>query len=248
MMAALKHFTVISLVAASVATPLIVYSLAQAKWHERDEFLRRLAGQLAELTAENEHLSDLVAEAKTNALSRDQLTELLRLRGQIRSLREKTNAIQRLQNENQGLQAGLDTGQNPKAAQSEAELSKELAAETIDVMKNVFAELQSALKKFADDHKGRAPNSFSQLRNYFPVSAGKRMPGLYTFEFIRDDAPRPDDVLILREARTRRTPEGKLARVYAFSDGTVVEVYQADDDDFDVWEKARAALPSAAGQ
>src|ERR1017187_388806 len=115
MTAALKHFIVISLVAASVATPLIVHSLAQAKWHERDEFLRRLAGQLAELTAEDEHLSDLVAEAKTNDLSRDQLTELLRLRGQIRSLREQTNAIQRLQNETQRLQAGLDTGQNPKA-------------------------------------------------------------------------------------------------------------------------------------
>lgn len=248
MTAALKHFIVISLVAASLAMPLIVHSRAQAKWHERDEFLRRQAGQLAELTAENEHLSKLAADTKTNALSRDQLTELLRLRGQIRNLHEQTNAIQRLQKENQGLQAGLDTGQNPKVAQSEAELSKELAAETIDAMRNVFAELQSALKKFAEDHKGRAPNDFYHLRNYFPVSAGKRMPGLYTFEFIRDEAPHPEDVLILREERTRRTPDGKEARVYAFSDGTVVEVYQADSNDFDAWEKAHMVLPSAAGQ
>ena len=126
---------------------------------------------------------------------------------------------------------------------SEAERNGQLAIETVQAMNNIVAALPAALQKFANDHNGRRPTSFSELRNYFPISEGRRMPGLYTFEFIRDEGPQPGDALILREAGVRRR-SGTSSRVYAFGDGRVVE-RTLNDDGFEAWEKQHL-VPSPA--
>src|ERR1017187_5404411 len=74
-----------AVVIASVAAPLAVQHSAQVKCRERDELLRQQTERLAELSAENHRLSNLVAQAESSALSTDQFRELLRLRGELRS-------------------------------------------------------------------------------------------------------------------------------------------------------------------
>ena len=54
-----------AVVIASVAAPLAVRHSAQVKWRERNELLRQQTGRWAELSAENQRLSNLVAQAES---------------------------------------------------------------------------------------------------------------------------------------------------------------------------------------
>lgn len=77
-----------AIVAASVVTPLMVQHQAQARLRDQDGALRRRADQLVKLQAENEQFSKLLASAENSrSLSNEQLTELMRLRGEVGRLR-----------------------------------------------------------------------------------------------------------------------------------------------------------------
>src|SRR3989442_5567 len=103
--AGLKLGVVSAIVFASVATPLVIQHCAQIKWHEKNEALRQQADRLAQLAAENERLSNLVAQTKGPSLSNDQLSELLRLRGEIGQLRQMVMGTDKLRMENEQLLA-----------------------------------------------------------------------------------------------------------------------------------------------
>ena len=218
---------VCALVIVSVVSPLALQRSAASKLRKVNDSLAQQAGQLTQLTVENEHLSRLADAARSaQPLSADQINELLKLRNEIDRLRGETNGIQKLRAENRRLKLG------PTAPEFEAELS----AQTIEAMKRVSLELPNALQKLAREHGDRNPN-FSELRNYFPAFEGRRMPGLHTFNFVRDEGPRPGDALILCEESTRWQSDGKAAKkVYGFTDGTAVEV-TSEDGDFAAWEK-----------
>jgi hypothetical protein len=204
--------------------------------------LRQQTGQLARSVAENESLSNAVAGLKPALpLSDDQLRELLRLRSEVGALRRQTNLIRELRDENRRLQARAIAGPDQPARMSAAELDAALAAETLEAGKSVARELPGALLRFAQAHTNAMPADFSELRKYFPT-AGGRLPGLLLFEFARDTGPQPGDALILRESGSREGPDGKWRRVYAFSDGRVVEAL-SEDGEFDEWEKERGIPP-----
>ena len=238
----LKLGLVMAIVTASVALPLAVHYRIQEKLRVAERASWSLAGQMEQLRTHNQRLSNSVAEANAQSLSPDQLQELLRLRSEKSRLREQTAAMQKLHDENQRLQSQSASPEQPHVPRSEEELNDDLAAETVQAMKNIFAELPAALQKFAQEHNGEGLQSFSQLRKYFPMSDGKRMPGLYMFDFIRDGGPKPGDVLILGELGARRRPDKTWSRVYAFSDGRVIE-RTSNDDDFEAWEKQQLVLP-----
>ena len=236
MTAKLKCVPVLAMVAASIVLPLSVQHHVHIKLREKDEALRRGAGQVEQSAAENERLSNSVAQANAQSLAGDQLLELLKLRSEVSQLRAQAASLQKLSEENQRLQIQSARPQQPGISMSAAERNDQLAIETVQAMKNIVAALPAALQKFAQDHHGQHPIDFSQLRNYFPASEGRRMPGLYTFEFIRAEGPQPGDALILREAGVRRRPDETSWRVYAFSDGRIGE-QTLNENDFDAWEK-----------
>src|SRR5207244_3477182 len=83
-----------AIVAASVVTPLLVQHQAQARLRDQDGALRQRADQLVKLQADNERLSKLLASVKNSrSPSNDQLSELMRLRGEIGRLQ---TAVQEL--------------------------------------------------------------------------------------------------------------------------------------------------------
>ncbi len=75
-----------ALVVAGVATPLVIQHQASTKLLEKDAFLRQQADQLAQLTAENQRLSNLVAASKTARPPAGDQRELLRLRAEVSRL------------------------------------------------------------------------------------------------------------------------------------------------------------------
>ena len=82
-MTKLKLGILTAIIIAGSAAAWAIQQSARTKLRERNESLEPQARQLALLSAENERLSNLLAVEKTSrSLSKDQLQELLKLRGQ----------------------------------------------------------------------------------------------------------------------------------------------------------------------
>ncbi len=231
-------------IATGAAAPWVIHRAAAASLRERETRLQQQTARLARLVAENERLSNLVARADAPALSTEQLGELLKLRSEAGALRGQTNAMQRLREENRELQSRATNAQSAASQRSPAELDAELSIETIEAMRNVCRWLPQALQMFGNEHDHKAPADFAELRQFFPKPDGRRITGLYTFEFIRDDGPLPGDALILRERSARQNLDGQWTRVYGFADGRAIEA-TSDDREFKTWEKQHLGPPPA---
>jgi len=86
---------------ACVLTPLVIQHQAQASLRKKDEVLQQESDQLAQLTADNQRLSNLLARAnRTPTISNDQLNELLNLRGEIGRLRQQARELTQSQTGN----------------------------------------------------------------------------------------------------------------------------------------------------
>src|SRR2546426_1989378 len=113
----LKLTVVGTLVAASVLMPLVLRHHAQGIRSEQRRLLREQAAQLAELSTENQRLSNLATHVKSPAFPAAQLSELLRLRGEIGQLRQVLAEADKLRAENQRLAATLtNTEVSPRAS------------------------------------------------------------------------------------------------------------------------------------
>jgi hypothetical protein len=89
---------------------------AQLQLREENESLQRQLGQMAQIEANNERLSNIVVQAN-NQLPNEQFMELLKLRGEVGLLRQQTNGLQKLQEQNQQLQTALATRNNSQNIQ-----------------------------------------------------------------------------------------------------------------------------------
>lgn len=104
-------------VVAGAATIWTVQHLAELKLREENESLQQQLERMAQLEADNERLSKLVAQANI-ALPNAQFTELLKLRGEVGLLRQQTNGLQALREQNQQLQTALASKNNPQNLQT----------------------------------------------------------------------------------------------------------------------------------
>jgi ABC-type transporter MlaC component len=89
---------------------------AQVQLREENESLRQQLEQMTQIEADNERLSNLVAQAN-NQLPNEQFMELLKLRGEVGLLRQQTNGLQKLREQNQQLQTALATRNNSQNLQ-----------------------------------------------------------------------------------------------------------------------------------
>jgi hypothetical protein len=91
-MAALKLGFGAVLLFGALATPLVLQRRALVNLREQNVSLRQQVDQLAQLEANNQRLSNLLANTTTTrALTPDELSELLRLRSDVGLLRQMTN-------------------------------------------------------------------------------------------------------------------------------------------------------------
>jgi len=112
-MTKLQSAIVGAVVIAGVATPLVLQQ--QSKLREENQSLRKQNEQLAQIQADNDRLSNLLAQAgSSQKLASNQLNELLRLRGEVGGLRRQTNDINKLEAENQRLRSSLAAGSAAK--------------------------------------------------------------------------------------------------------------------------------------
>jgi uncharacterized membrane protein YdfJ with MMPL/SSD domain len=90
----LKTSVIAAVLVASVLTPLLVQRQAQATLREQDDAWRTQSNQLAQLTADNQRLADLLARAKSaRPLTDSELRELMRLLGEVGRLKSNVQEM-----------------------------------------------------------------------------------------------------------------------------------------------------------
>lgn len=90
-----KTLVTIAIIAAGVATPLVIQHKAQVRLRAENQSLREQVDRLSQLTAENERLSNLVARATPPAPG-GVSSDVLRLRGDVGLLRRENEELGRL--------------------------------------------------------------------------------------------------------------------------------------------------------
>ncbi len=243
----LINCAVVVVICGAIAMPLVAWHNAAVEADARDASLRRQKQAIDELSAAIAKRKNEIAGKSANALTDEQLKELLRLRAEAGALRRQTNDIAKLRAENDKLQKPPGPGLSapPK---SRDELVRELSGELMGAAKTILAELPAARRKFAEENHGESARQLSELRRFFPQVDGGRMRGLYSFEFVHDTNFEPVNTLILGEIGEHLTPEGLPAKIYAFSDGQVVEIKAPARENafkfFEEWEKQHWSPPS----
>jgi hypothetical protein len=110
----------------AAAAALVIQQRAQVGLRQENESLRQQLDQLARLQAENEQLSNTLAQAHASA--RGQNTELLRLRNELGKLRKQNAEIAGLQAKNQQLTAALASNHNVPPAKPPPETAPKINA------------------------------------------------------------------------------------------------------------------------
>src|SRR5262249_43335301 len=137
------------------ASTFVIQHQSQAKLREENQSFRQ---QIAQLQADHE--SPAATQSKESApLPGDQFQELLRLRGEVGAVRQQTNELARLRQENQNLLSRAATQSEPTngvSAEDQFILQQTHAVETIN-------NLLTAIKNYATNHSGQFPESFEEL-------------------------------------------------------------------------------------
>lgn len=196
------QITVVSvIVAAGVTTPLVLQHQSLNRLRHENQTLHRQVGEVAQLREEAERLSKLAAQS--NALTGEQLSELLRLRGQVGLLRQQTNELATLRREKDQLRANLDATQR-RASQIGSPGENEVATAKAVIFNpaTAIAEKLTALQilRFAD---ARSDDVVKQM--------------VQAYRSTRDPDARAD---IFRQLSGVTTPELKLLLLESFRDET----------------------------
>jgi chorismate mutase len=244
-MTKLKITLIIATVAMSLAVTSILHRNAQAKSRENDVTLHRQDEQIAGLVAEQERLSNQIAEAKSSTNS--QLSELARLRSQVQVLQKQTNELGgQLKNNRQARASQPATKPEPHPPEYWDQLHQAAGAKASDASR-----LASVFFPYAKEHQGRFPVSFDQVEPYL----NKRkisLSGTNRFEImyrgLLDDLKGIPlgAVVVIRDQQTWISPSGKKTRVYGLATG-ISEIVESDDD-FKAWEAEHILSSATTGQ
>ena len=231
-----------ALLAASLATSVVIYCQARPRLRAQDEWLRRQAEQLAQLETDNQRLSSLAGRADGSPLD-DASRYLAALRAQAESLRAKTNDLAGLRAENRRLRQASDD--EPKTP---VEAREDLIARASGAKWWLIA-----FRIYANDNHGQCPNSFEQVASIHAQDSGRLGANMnpdrfaIVFQGSLDSLTNPGDVIVLRERQPQPASDGKSVWIYGMADGSVQQMTfpQGQYDSPEAWEKGRILSPRA---
>src|SRR3954453_3450224 len=131
------------IVAISVGASWRIQHRAEISSRDRQESLQQQAAQLAELSAENKRLSELITRSKSDStLSSEQLQQLLKLRNEVAQLRELTKEKPQLQADTAQLK---EAESKPKRLLAEAQAAPNYWAKE-GLLYSGYADPEAAMK------------------------------------------------------------------------------------------------------
>lgn len=214
--------------------------IVERQAREENQALRQ---QIAGLAADNQSLSNRLQQqaAGPSALPGEQFRELLRLRGEVGMLRQQTNALGKVREENNRLQTNDDESARVKLADYLARV-KGLETRTVNAAKIIGV----AARIWANDNNNLYPTNFELMSNELAGAIPKDCPQTDSFELLNvgrasDKWPR---AVFARERVARPMPDGGWARAYLLCDGSV-QLAKSADGNFEAWEQQNTdAIPT----
>jgi hypothetical protein len=223
-----------AIIVGGLAATVAIQYQTESKMRVENQALHR---QVASFAANSESLSNRPPHVgAASPLPADQFRELLRLRGEVGRLREQTNLVGKLREENRHLQAGQETTQDQ-------------AVETVKFVEhrqsivNAGKQIGLAFRIYATDNGNQWPTNFAQISNELGnVTNFNGDVPLDSFEMVNvgkvnDTFPQ---AAAARERTSRPSPLGGWERVYLLGDGSV-ETATSPDGNFDGWEQSHYA-------
>ena len=251
------------IVAAAILTSLLVQHQNQTKLRENDALWRQQDNQLAELVAENQRLSHLVAQTNTDsATAGDETAELAKLRATAETLRQQADLLAKQLAENRrsaGVQMFASGDFNLSQHNKELTITFAGVGRATGKLNDARA-ITAALRKYASEHQGEFPLNLNQAAPYLhkpletnsPLTADAPLTGTNDFEIVYQGSQNDltniplRRVALIRERQPWLTADGKWARVYGFADGAASPV--ETDDNFQSWEAQYIIPPPDARQ
>jgi hypothetical protein len=226
------------LVLGAAAVPLWLQHQNQLREAEENRALRQ---QLEQLSADNQQLSNqLAAVAESPSAGSDQQRELLRLRGELGTLKRDLAAAQ-AQSTMQANRRAAAERQNQAA-----ESIKELAYAKMNYTKGWMI----AFMNYAQQHGGQLPTNFEAAISFGPEGltnqtslAPEQFEIVYTGSL--NEVTNPQSLIVIREKDASQTTDGGWVRDYGFADGHS-EIHKAADGNFLPWEAQHMIAPPAA--
>lgn len=230
----------VTLVVAGVATVLVIQRQTEVKLRGQTEALTQ---QLALLKTDSENLSNRLATAGgAKKLMDQQFNELLKLRGEVGSLRRRTNELARLREENRQLQSSLAKFNQPRQQpESEADPERQAAFSKMNDAKLLCL----GLVLYASDHQEQLPTDFNDISQSL-TNGQPAFTGTNQFELVAQGLltgiTNPSTTIIIRETEAHFL-RGHWSKAYGFADGHA-EFKPTPPEGFDAWEKEHMVLPS----
>jgi hypothetical protein len=217
--------------AACIAILFWVQHRSLLKVTAENEALQQQVTQLSQLAADNERLSNSLAQAQSSVGS-DQSSELLRLRGEVGRLRRQ--AADTTQAEKR--RAPVAQPQPVTDPMEQQEQLKQLAISKMNYTKG----LMIALMQYAGQHEGQFPTNFDLAAAFVPgevTSQTNLAPNQFeiVYQGSFNDITNPQSVIVIREKDAWPALDGGWVRDYTFADGHS-EIHKAADGNFQPWE------------
>ena len=243
-----------SVVAAGLATSVLVEHRSREALHSENEALQQRFDQLVSQTSQ---LSNLLARAESSqAMSRTQLNELLKLRGEVGGLRRQLADAQEAQRRTWAAVAPLET--SPPQANAAAEEQKQ---QSIAKM-HYLTVLVMGLTLCADANQGQLPTDLSRALSFSPEEEKEKLKSLgnsgsnspatalsheqfeLTYQGSLKAITQPATIIVVREKQAWSAVDGGWNRAYGFTDGHS-EIHHSADGNYDSWEQQHM-MPLAA--
>lgn len=210
-----------AIIAAGIATTIVVQQNAQAKIRQDEAALQQQSAQLAQLRADN---TPPAASAPGGNLNTPE--ELARLRDEVAALRRQTNDLAMLREANRQRLAARPPAGGSSPLRTQAERIARV---------NFAKQAMVAFLMFAEKHEDYLPTNIVDAAEFLPENLRAKTDD---FEVLYHgkltDVPKPAETIVLRGTDTWQN-NGKWARIYAFADGHV-EIANTPDNDFSDWE------------
>jgi RNA polymerase sigma factor (sigma-70 family) len=223
-----------AIVVGSLALTVATQHQTEGKMRGENLALRQ---QMTGLATDMDSLSNRLAQVRApSPLTDDQFRELLRLRGEVGRLRQQTNLVGTLQEENRRLQSGVET-----SAKEQAVIAVKYFAHR-DAVVNALKIIGTAFRIYANDNNGLYPTNFAEcaneLGNVTNFSGGLSLDS-FGFELVNAGKVNESypQAIAAREQVPRPSPLGGWDRVYLYGDGSVQQA-SSPDGNFDAWEQS----------
>jgi RNA polymerase sigma factor (sigma-70 family) len=211
-----------AIIAAGIATTIVVQQNAQAKIRQDEAALQQQSAQLAQLRADNTPPSTASAPGGNPNTPE----ELARLRDEVAALRLQTNDLATLREANRQRLAARPPAGGSSPLRTQAERMARM---------NFAKQAMLAFILFSQKHDDYFPTNIVDAADFLPENLRAKTDD---FEVLYQgklrDVSKPAETIVLRGTDSWQN-NGKWARIYAFADGHV-EVANTPDNDFSAWE------------